>query len=53
MKGAASLGDVVLTTGDGARVTADRAVSLTAREPTEILLLDVKEQPRPGGDLPG
>ena len=44
VRGEATLGDVVLTTGDGAGITADRAVSLTAREETEILLLDLGEQ---------
>src|SRR4029453_16065813 len=46
VEGAMTLGDIVLTTGDGAGVTAERAVSLTAREETEILLLDL------GADLP-
>jgi quercetin 2,3-dioxygenase len=45
VQGEVTLGDVVLTTGDGAGVTAERAVSLTAREQTEILLLDLGEQP--------
>ena len=39
--GEVTLGDIVLTTGDGTGVTAERAVSLTAREETEILLLDL------------
>jgi quercetin 2,3-dioxygenase len=42
--GEATLGDVVLTTGDGAGVTADRAVSFTAQERTEILLLDLGQR---------
>ena len=41
VRGEATLGDVVLTTGDGAGFEAERAVSLTAREQTEILLLDL------------
>ncbi len=41
------MGDIVLTTGDGAGVTAERAVSLTAQSETEILLLDL------GEELPG
>jgi redox-sensitive bicupin YhaK (pirin superfamily) len=45
VQGEVTLGDVVLTTGDGAGVTAERAVSLTAREETEVLLLDVGERP--------
>ena len=44
VQGAVTLGDIVLTTGDGAGFTAERAVSLTAREETEILLLDIGEQ---------
>ncbi len=44
VQGEVTFGDVVLTTGDGAGVTAERAVSLTAREETEILLIDVGEQ---------
>ena len=43
VQGEVTLGDDVLTTGDGAGVTAERAVSLTAREETEILLLDLGE----------
>jgi redox-sensitive bicupin YhaK (pirin superfamily) len=45
VEGEASLGDIVLGTGDGAGVTTDRAVSITAREATEILLLDLCEPP--------
>jgi redox-sensitive bicupin YhaK (pirin superfamily) len=41
VEGEATLGDVVLSTGDGAGLTAERAVSLTAREETEILLVDI------------
>lgn len=47
VQGEATLGDLVLTTGDGAGVSAERAVSLTAQEETEILLLDLRE-PLPG-----
>jgi len=43
VEGEAVLGDIVLGTGDGAGVTTDRAVSITAREATEILLLDLCE----------
>jgi redox-sensitive bicupin YhaK (pirin superfamily) len=43
VEGEATLGDFVLETGDGAGVTADRAVSLTARKKTEILLMDLRE----------
>ena len=45
VKGAVTFGDIVLSTGDGAGVTAERAVSLTAREETEILLLDLGTSP--------
>jgi redox-sensitive bicupin YhaK (pirin superfamily) len=41
VEGEATLGDVVLSGGDGAGLTAERAVSLTAREETEILLVDL------------
>jgi quercetin 2,3-dioxygenase len=46
VRGEAALGDAVLTTGDGAGITADRAVSFTAREKSEILLLDLGDRPR-------
>jgi redox-sensitive bicupin YhaK (pirin superfamily) len=46
VQGDATLGDTVLTTGDGVGVTAERAVSLTARGGTEILLLDLGDMPR-------
>ncbi len=39
--GAVTLDELVLSTGDGAGVTAERALSLTAREDTELLLVDV------------
>ena len=39
--GKATIGDFVLTTGDGVGVTAERSVSLTAHEKTEILLVDL------------
>ncbi len=45
VQGEVTLGDLVLTAGDGAGVTAERAVSLTARKDTEILLLDLGEPP--------
>jgi redox-sensitive bicupin YhaK (pirin superfamily) len=44
LEGDATLGDIVLSTGDGAGVTAERAVSLTARVQTEILLLDLGDR---------
>ena len=45
--GDATLGDFSLTTGDGAGVTDERAVSLTAQDATELLLLDLREPPAP------
>jgi redox-sensitive bicupin YhaK (pirin superfamily) len=47
VQGEVTLGDVVLTEGDGAGFTAERAVSLTAREGAEILLVDLGVE-RPG-----
>jgi len=47
VQGEVTLGDIVLGTGDGAGITTERAVSLTAREETEFLLLDLN--PRWGG----
>ena len=41
VQGEVTLGDIALSTGDGAGVTAERAVSLPEREETEILLLDL------------
>jgi quercetin 2,3-dioxygenase len=47
MAGEATLGQLVLGAGDGVGLTAERAVSLTARRKTEIMLLDLGE-PAPG-----
>ncbi|WP_394823203.1 pirin family protein [Pendulispora albinea] len=44
VRGEATFADVVLNAGDGIGITADRAVSLTAREETEVLLLDLGER---------
>lgn len=44
VEGEATLGDIVLSTGDGVGVTAERTVSLTAQSGTEILLLDLREE---------
>ena len=41
VQGEVTLGDIVLAAGDGAGVTGERAVSLTAREDSEILLVDL------------
>ena len=43
VKGEVTLGDVVVGTGDGAGLCGERSVSLTAREETEILLVDLGE----------
>jgi hypothetical protein len=40
-RGEAALGDIVLAKGDGAGIWAERAVSLTARAETEMLLVDL------------
>jgi redox-sensitive bicupin YhaK (pirin superfamily) len=48
VQGEVMLDDVVLSTGDGAGVTGERAVSLTAREQTEILLVDLGAERPPG-----
>jgi redox-sensitive bicupin YhaK (pirin superfamily) len=42
VQGEASVGDHVLTTGDGAGITGERAVSFTAGKETELLLLDLE-----------
>lgn len=44
--GAVRLEDVAMTVGDGAAVRGARAVSLTARGPAEILLVDLGDRPR-------
>jgi redox-sensitive bicupin YhaK (pirin superfamily) len=49
VRGELSLGDLVLTAGDGAAITAERAVSFTAREETEILLVDLGVAARSAG----
>jgi len=41
VEGEIALGDAVLSSGDGAGLTAERTVSLTARRETEILLIDL------------
>ncbi|MBN1655319.1 MAG: pirin family protein [Deltaproteobacteria bacterium] len=46
--GEITLGDLVLITGDGVGVTTEPAVSFTAREESEILLIDLSEQPATG-----
>lgn len=41
VSGSADFGTVTLNTGDGAGISAERALSLTARQETEVLLLDL------------
>ena len=43
VRGEANLSGLVLSAGDGVGVTTDRAVSLTARTETEVLLVDLGE----------
>jgi redox-sensitive bicupin YhaK (pirin superfamily) len=43
VRGEVTLDDTVLTTGDGAGFSGERAISLTAREESEILLFDLGE----------
>ncbi len=43
VEGSATLEDLVLTTGDGVGISAERAVSLTARAATEFLLIDLTD----------
>jgi quercetin 2,3-dioxygenase len=44
VQGEATVGEVILSTGDGAGLADERSVSLTAREDTEILLVDVGDR---------
>ena len=39
--------DIELSSGDGVGVTIEPSVSLTAQEPTEILLIDLGPASRP------
>jgi redox-sensitive bicupin YhaK (pirin superfamily) len=43
VRGEAKLDDVVLSAGDSAGITAQRAVSITVQEAAEILLLDLRD----------
>lgn len=47
VRGEVTFGGVVLATGDGAGVAGARSVSITARERSSILLLEVGDPPRP------
>lgn len=50
LHGSVTLGETHLAAGDGAGITAERAVAFTAREETSLLLLDIGEpQPRLAG----
>ena len=46
--GDVTMGDLILTAGDGAGLEHERSVSLTAREAAEVLLCDLGEGPRAG-----
>jgi hypothetical protein len=46
VQGEVILGNAILTTGDGAGLTAERAVSLTAWEESEFLFVDLGPQRR-------
>lgn len=48
VSGHASMGDMVLESGDGVGVSAERAVSITAGEDSEILLIDLGVEPAGG-----
>jgi len=52
VEGEATVDGLVLTTGDGAGFTAERTISLTASEATEVLLVDLGEQ-APGAQRVG
>jgi redox-sensitive bicupin YhaK (pirin superfamily) len=43
--GQATLGDIILSKGDGAGIVSQRAVSFTAQEATEVLLFDLAGPP--------
>jgi redox-sensitive bicupin YhaK (pirin superfamily) len=45
VRGEVMLGDAVLVAGDGAGVSGERAVSLTARQGAEVLVLDIEAAP--------
>jgi len=50
--GQATFGDLVLAAGDGAGIEDERSGSLTARQETEVLVIDVgetRERPLPAG----
>jgi quercetin 2,3-dioxygenase len=44
VQGDIACGDITLATGDGLGVTCERVVSLTARDKTELLLLDLGDE---------
>jgi quercetin 2,3-dioxygenase len=50
--GQITLGDAALFAGDGAGISGERPVSFTAREETEILLLDLLERPAEASHVP-
>jgi quercetin 2,3-dioxygenase len=56
VRGEATLGNMAMTTGDGAGITGEPAFSFTARGETAVLLIDLGEFPaaccRAGADQP-
>ena len=44
VQGQVALGDILLSSGDGAGITAERAVSFTARDESEVLLVNLGER---------
>lgn len=50
--GQVTLGDAALFAGDGVGISGERPVSFTAREETEVLLLDLLERPAEVPKLP-
>ena len=53
VEGELTLGGVILVSGDGAGLTAERVVSFTAREETEVLLVDLGAERPPSHNSRG
>jgi redox-sensitive bicupin YhaK (pirin superfamily) len=51
--GQVALGSIELNEGDGVGLSAERSISFTARDPTEILLLDVGARAAPSSSSSG
>jgi len=52
VQGAVRCGETAMGTGDGAGIESEQAVSLTAKEETEVLLLDLSERASAGHGRP-